>query len=195
MYYDTLYLMNELKNYASPKSKLTALVRSGEYTRIKRGLYVKGSEYDLKTLANIIYGPSYISFEYALSYYGMIPERVEVVTSATFNKNKDKTYDTPVGTFKYKYINTDLYFKGIDRMEENDEPFLIATKEKALCDILYKIKDFKKDSNIEDVLFSSLRIDEYELIKMNITDLKSLVPLYKRIITDKLLEYLKMRRK
>ena len=176
MYYDTLYLMNELKNYASPKSKLTALVRSGEYTRIKRGLYVKGSEYDLKTLANIIYGPSYISFEYALSFYGMIPERVEVVTSATFNKNKDKTYDTPVGSFIYKYINPELYFYGIDRLMENGEPFLIATKEKTLCDVLYKIKSFKRNSNIEDVLFENLRLDEEEFLKLKITDLKILAP-------------------
>ncbi|MDA3887053.1 MAG: hypothetical protein PF638_15815 [Candidatus Delongbacteria bacterium] len=195
MYYDTLYLMSELKNYASPKSKLTSLVKAGEFTRIRRGLYIKGGNYNLKTLANVIFGPSYISFEYALSFYGMIPERAELVTSAVFNKNKDRKFDTPAGSFIYKYINPELYFYGIDRLMENGEPFLIATKEKALCDVLYKIKNFKRNSDIEDVLFENLRLDEEEFLKLKITDLKILAPMYKRIIIDKMYNYLKKRRK
>ncbi|MBU4486484.1 MAG: hypothetical protein KKD38_06105 [Candidatus Delongbacteria bacterium] len=195
MYYDTLYLMDSLSGYASPKMKLTSLVKSGEYTRIRRGLYIKGDDYNLKTLANVIYGPSYISFEYALSYYGMIPERVETVTSAVYNKNKDKVFDTPAGRFTYRYINARLYFYGIDRQEENGEPYLIASKEKALCDVLYKIKNTGDKINIERLLFEDLRIDEGEFLRLCITDLKFIVPLYGRILHDKMLEYLKTRRK
>ena len=187
--------MSELKNYASPKSKLTSLVKAGEFTRIRRGLYIKDGNYNLKTLANVIYGPSYISFEYALSFYGMIPERAELVTSAVFNKNKDRKFDTPAGSFIYKYVKPELYFYGIDRLMENGEPFLIATKEKALCDVLYKIKNFNRNSDIEDILFGNLRLDEEEFLKLKITDLKILAPLYKRIIIDKMYEYLKKRRK
>lgn len=51
MYYDTLYLMNTLSDYASPKSKLTNMVKSGEIVRIRRGLYVKGGDYDKKLYA------------------------------------------------------------------------------------------------------------------------------------------------
>lgn len=195
MYYDTLYLISNLSDYASPKMKLTSLVKSGEYTRIRRGLYIKGNDYNLKTLANVIYGPSYISFEYALSYYGMIPERVETVTSAVYNKNKDKVFDTPAGRFTYRYINPGIYFYGIDRQEENGEPYLIASKEKALCDILYKIKNSGTNTNIEHLLFEDLRIKEDEFLKLKITDLKLIVPLYRRILLNKMLEYLKSRRK
>ena len=195
MYYDTLYLINSLSDYASPKMKLTSLVKSGEYTRIRRGLYIKGNDYNLKTLANVIYGPSYISFEYALSYYGMIPERVETVTSAVYNKNKDKVFETPAGRFTYRYINPEIYFYGIDRQEENGEPYLIASKEKALCDILYKIKKSVTNTNIEQLLFEDLRIKEEEFLKLKITDLKLIVPLYRRILLNKMLEYLKSRRK
>jgi len=195
MYYDNLYLMNNLSGYASPKMKLTALVKSGEYVRIRRGLYIKGHEYNIKTLANVIYGPSYISFEYALSYYGMIPEKVTAVTSAVFNKNKDKEFDTPVGRFVYRYINPGLYFHGIERHEENGEPYLIASREKALCDILYKIKNISEKTDIELLLFDDLRIDEAEFLRLNITDLKLIVPLYGKILPDKMLEYLKARRK
>jgi len=195
VYYDTLYLINSLTDYASPKMKLTSLVRSGEYTRIRRGLYVKDSDYNLKTLANVIYGPSYISFEYALSYYGMIPERAETVTSAVYNKNKDKVFETPAGRFIYSYINPEIYFYGIDRQEEDGEPYLIASKEKALCDILYKIKSSGTNINIERLLFEDLRIKEDEFLKLKITDLKLIVPLYRRILLNKMLEYLKSRRK
>lgn len=195
MYYDTLLLLNELKDYASPKSKLTSMVRKGELTRIRRGLYVKGSDYNLKTLANVIYGPSYISFEYALYFYGMIPERTEIVTSAVYNKNKDKRFETPAGTFDYRYINPELYLFGIERQTENSEPFLIASKEKALCDTLYKIKNFSIRSDIENILFEHLRLDEEELLKLRMTDLKILVPKYKRIIIDEMFGYLRKRRK
>ena len=100
-YLDTLYISDQLKEYASPKSKLTTMIQSGELIKIKRGLYIPGDRkgYSLKTLANKIYGPSYISFESALAFHGIIPERVVNITSAVYNKNKDKTFHTQVGTY------------------------------------------------------------------------------------------------
>jgi len=193
MYYDTLYLMNSLIDYASPKSKLTNMVKSGELIRIRRGLYVKGNDYDRKTLANVIYGPSYISFEYALSWYGMIPERVEAVTSAVYNKNKDREFDTPAGRFVYRYINPAVYFYGIVREELNGEPFLVASKEKALCDLLYKIKKSDAGYDIESLLFNDLRINEAELLSLSKNDIGFFAQLYGKIIITKLSEYLNKR--
>ncbi|MBN1472386.1 MAG: hypothetical protein JW925_11435, partial [Syntrophaceae bacterium] len=140
IYLDTLSLMDSLKGYGSPKSKLTTMIKSGEVIQVRRGLYIPGGNvsYSVKTLANKIYGPSYISFEYALSYYGLIPERVENVTSAIFNKNKNKTFTTPLGTFIYQSIPAAAYPRGFVLIKENDHPFFIATKEKALCDTLYR---------------------------------------------------------
>ncbi len=195
MYYDTLILKNLLSDYSSPKSKLTFLARSGEYIRIRRGLYIKKGEYNPKTLANIIYGPSYISFEYALSIYGMIPERAETVTSAVYNKNKDKEFETPAGRFTYKYINASVYFYGIERYEENGEPYLIASKEKALCDLLYKIKSADAGIGIETLLFDDLRIAENEFMKLRLNDIKTLAPLYNRTVHIRMLDFLKKRKK
>ena len=195
MYYDTLYLMNTLSDYASPKSKLTNMVKSGEIVRIRRGLYVKGGDYDKKSLANMIYGPSYISFEYALSWYGLIPERVEIVTSAVYNKNKDREYNTPVGRFGYYYINPTVYPYSIVREVIDKEPFLIATKEKALCDTLYKIKKTCRDHDVEALLFDDLRIDETELLTLNGKDVAMIAPLYGRRLIIQLSEYLKKRGK
>jgi len=56
--------------------------------RVKKGLYIFGPKiairpYSKEVLANLIYRPSALSFEYALSLYGMIPERLEVISSLT----------------------------------------------------------------------------------------------------------------
>ncbi|MBN2789082.1 MAG: hypothetical protein JXR69_02705 [Candidatus Delongbacteria bacterium] len=190
MYFDTLYLMESLAEYASPKSKLTTMIKSGEVIKIKRGLYIKDNDYNRNTLANIIYGPSYISFEYALSWHGIIPEKVQVVTSAVFNKNKDKLFETPVGKFLYRYINPLVYYQSVVLIEEENEPFLIATKEKAVCDTLYKIKKLKADYDIEKLLFDDLRFDREQVFSLDKKELKLLVPLYRKKLLDRFLKFL-----
>ncbi|NLZ36699.1 MAG: hypothetical protein GX897_04390, partial [Clostridiales bacterium] len=76
----TAMLLKELKEYASPKSKLSRMAERGEVFPITRGLYETDPNVPGYLLAGSIYGPSYISFEYALGYYGMIPEAVYAVT-------------------------------------------------------------------------------------------------------------------
>ena len=79
-----------LSDYANKNNKISRDIRDGKLHKIVNGLY----ETDINTpgylLAGSIYGPSYISFEYALSYYGLIPERVHVITCATYGKKKKK---------------------------------------------------------------------------------------------------------
>ena len=95
----TAMLLEELKGYGSPKSKLARMAERGECFPITRGLYETDRNAPAYLLAGSIYGPSYISFEYALSRYGLIPEAVYAVTCATFEKKKKKKYETPFGTF------------------------------------------------------------------------------------------------
>jgi len=73
-----------------PRDKISDLLKKGTIIRVKKGLYVFGEDnrkkpYSKEILANLIYGPSYISLDYALQYHGLIPERVEAVTSVTKN--------------------------------------------------------------------------------------------------------------
>ena len=72
--------------------------------------------------------------EYALSFYGLIPERVTTITCATFDKKKKKQYNTSFGTFTYRDVPSSAYPEEIILKEENDYSFQIATVEKALCD-------------------------------------------------------------
>src|SRR5262249_19556355 len=113
-------LKDALKNYAHPRRNISAWLKSGDLVRIKKGLYVFGDKakrepYSLELLANLIYGPSAVSLEYALSYYGLIPERVPTVTSIT-NKRK-KSFATPVGNFTYQYLSAEKFAIGIQLLE------------------------------------------------------------------------------
>ena len=94
----------ELSEYDSPKSKLSRMAKSGEYFPITKGIYETDRYTPAYLLAGSIYGPSCISFEYALSFYGMIPEAVYTVTSATFEKKKKKKFETAFGTFTYRDV-------------------------------------------------------------------------------------------
>ncbi|MFW5769881.1 MAG: type IV toxin-antitoxin system AbiEi family antitoxin domain-containing protein [Spirochaetota bacterium] len=191
-YLDTLYISDQLRNYASPKSKLTTMVQSGELIRVRQGLYIPGDskEYSLKTLANKIYGPSYVSFESALEYYGIIPERVETVTSAVYNKNKNKTFRTPVGTFIYMYVHPRTYPYGVIRISDNDSPFIIATKEKALCDTLSKIKGIETVNQVASLLEKDLRVDNEIISSLSGTEISFFESLYRKKIITLFKEYL-----
>lgn len=126
------------KSVNNVNDKIANLVKSGELVRLKKGFYTFSKAYltrpiDLVSVANTLYAPSYVSFDYALSYYGMIPERVNEITSAT-SKN-EKLFDTPVGRFSYKKVPIEAYALGVDWLyDENDGGRFIATPEKALCD-------------------------------------------------------------
>ena len=77
--------------------------------------------------------PSYVSLESALSFYGLIPERVFSVSSMTFKTSKKFTNE--FGNFEYIKIPTPYYSFGIKRISIRDGQFsLMAMAEKALMD-------------------------------------------------------------
>lgn len=184
-YIDTLSLKEELKTFSSPRSKLTHMIKSGEVVQVRRGLYLRGgvSGYSVKTLANKIYGPSYLSFEYALSFYGVIPERVENPTSAVYRKNKRKTYETPFGVFTYQTIPSAVYYMAIRRREEEGNPYLIASPEKAVLDTLYTHRSIKSRKNMLRLLYDDLRADRDLLLALDRRLVEELAPFYGKQIT------------
>ena len=120
--------------------KARRLEQEGRIIRLKRGLYVRSAE-DGATLipsliANHIYGPSYVSMQTALRYYGLIPERVYETQSMTTKHSR--TFDTPLGRFSYLSCSADYFPIGIRQEQEAGATYLIATPEKALCDLLLK---------------------------------------------------------
>ena len=81
---------DNLNDYSNKNNKISRDIRNGKLFKIVTGLYETDINTPAYLLAGSIYGPSYISFEYALSFYGIIPERVETITCATFKKKKKK---------------------------------------------------------------------------------------------------------
>ena len=155
----TAMLLDELQDYRYPANKLARMVAQGAIFPVVRGLYVNDTKTPGHLLAASIYGPSYLSFEYALSYWHLIPEAVYTYTSATYDKKKRKQFQTAFGLFTYRDVPKAAYPMGIQIIREGDNSFLIAQPEKALCDKLYTISPVTSLSAFEDLLFSDLRID------------------------------------
>ncbi len=182
MYKNHLVLLSELKNYASPRAKITRMLDSGEIIQVRRGIYLPKNEknFSRKALASVIYGPSYISFESALEYYGMIPERVAAITSAIYKKNKNKDFSTPVGRYLYYYLPAKVYPYSVCLKTERNESFLIASPEKALCDTIYRVGNVATVKDVKELLYENLRIEMSDLAAMNPETLLFLIPLYKK---------------
>ena len=147
----------------SRNSRLKCWNRQGKLLRLRRGVYAFGEKYRKKSInlysaAQLIYGPSYISFESALSYHGIIPEAVYSVTSASMDRAKD--FRTPVGVFSYRPVNSNVFLAGVKRETEGREVFLIASPFRALADIMYARG--KKWKNPEDAA-EDLRLDTEEI--------------------------------
>ena len=163
----TAMLLEELSEYGSPKSKLSRMAKSGESFPITKGIYEMNPHTPAYLLAGSIYGPSYISFEYALSFYGLIPEAVYTVTSATFEKKKKKKFETAFGTFSYRDVPSKAFPLGIRLIQEGEYFYRIAEPEKALCDQLYTIAPVGNTKELFRLLTESLRIEESELKKLD----------------------------
>lgn len=170
---DYTFVMDCLKGYKSPRAKLTTLLQKGDLIRVKKGLYLFGSDYRKGTyspeiMANKIYGPSYVSREYALAYYGLIPEHVAEVTSVSTKRARN--FETPIGRFSYAHLPAKLYQVNFSLISvRNNETALLATAEKALADLLYLRDDHPQTLNeLVDLLFDHLRLDDALVSRMRI---------------------------
>ena len=163
----TAMMLEELSSYASPKTKLSRMVRKGECHPIVRGLYETDRNAAPYLLAGSIYGPSYISFEYALSYYGLIPETVHTVTCACFEKKKKKRFETLFGTFTYRDVPAEAFPLYTETRKEGDYWYRIALPEKALCDELYALSPVRNVRELAVLLFEDMRMDEEDVREMD----------------------------
>jgi predicted transcriptional regulator of viral defense system len=194
--FDYTLLTSVLSGYSGVRQKIHDLLRSGVIVRVKKGLYVFGPEYTRtrickEVLANLIYGPSCISMEYALAFHGLIPERVETVTSVT--PKKDKTFDTPLGRFTYRYLMLEKYAAGIEQVWiDPQHPVLMATIEKALCDYvaLNKIPIVTTYAEARDFLEKDLRIDREHWKQFKPNELRRLNRLYRSKSIEQILDVL-----
>ena len=182
---------SNLVNFSNKDTKLSRDVKNGKLIKIVNGLYETDSNTSPYLLAGSIYGPSYISFEYALSFYWFIPEKVTIVTSATFNKKKKKIFNTSFGTYTYRDVPQTAYPEEIILKEENGYSYQIASKEKAICDKLYTLKPIKNLDNLKKLLFDDLRIDKDIFESLDTEKIEKLSSLYHSTNVSLLAKYMR----
>jgi hypothetical protein len=187
-------LYPELK---SANKKVTWLEKQEVIIRLKRGLYVVNPEHSGKTLsseliANHLYTPSYISMSTALRYYGLIPEAVYVHQSMTVKHSRN--FQTPVGSYEYKYISREAFSIGVRSMHKGDYAFLIASPEKALCDLIANSSkvNLRYMKDVEIYLEQDIRMDMDEFYKMDETIFKDYIKVGKKADSiSRLLKFMK----
>jgi hypothetical protein len=167
-------LTSLLKAYKRPNDKIHELIVAGVIEPVKKGLYLPSTKLsETRTepflLANHLLGPSYVSFDSALSYYGLIPERVFEVSSATIKASR--SFDTPTGTFSFTRMPLPYYSFGVRQVAVGkDQNALIASPEKALFDKIINTAGLILRSKIaaSEYLIENLRMDEDQLKQLDV---------------------------
>lgn len=114
---------------------------AGEVLRVARGLYCLRTDFlvfklDPRVFAPLICGPSYLSFESALAYWGWIPEAVFSFASASLERSRE--FESPFGVFSYRRVPQESFYAGVERAElEAGGAFFVAGPLKALADLVY----------------------------------------------------------
>lgn len=168
-------------------SKVKRAIASGEIVQVRRGLYCWGEKFrrakiSLFEVAQKVYGPSYISFESALSYHQLIPEAVRSITSACIKRSKE--YKTEIATFSFEKIISKRFFSLVDMERSENSNFMMAQPWRAIADYIYARK---KDWRGIHPLIHSLRIEEDFFEKTDLEILTELEEIYKNRRVSKFL--------
>ena len=175
-------LLDILGEYKSPNDKISELLKSGELISIRRGLYAPGPQTELPTpapflIANHLRGPSYVSLETALSYWGLIPERTFEISSVCIQSSKK--YHTALGRFTFQQVSLPYYAFGIQNVQiSNEQTVLISTPEKAICDKIILTAGINLRSRKQTTLFllEDLRMDITMLRNLDTSIMKTWLP-------------------
>jgi len=129
---------------------LNRLVRYGVLVRLRQGVYqVALRAADLPRIANQLVYPSYLSFESALSRYGILSQVPYVLTFATVHRSRDLTLgDTVV---EFHQLKRDLFFGYMLA-----GGLYVAEPEKALLDQLYMVTRGLSSLTLDELDLSSL---------------------------------------
>jgi len=125
-------------------SLLKRAVKEGILIRLKRDFYlisrkIQKIKPEAFEIASLLYGPSYISMESALSFHGWIPESVPTINSAC--SKRTKKFETFLGNFSYFNIPISIFHVGVSSKHNDfskvNACFLIADPWKAIADYIY----------------------------------------------------------
>ena len=189
-YSDVLVWLGESRN--SVRGIVKRAIASGEIIHIRRGLYCLAQKYCRRSIsrnviANLIYGPSYVSMETALSVHGWIPEAVHSVMSVS--SGRAKSFETPLGYFDYVQVGQRPLLAAVERkQDESSICFLVAKPLKAIADyVASRGMDWRGVEPLEE----SLRIERENLDTITPEDFNELEGVYKSRRARRFLEGLR----
>lgn len=138
--FETGHLLVGNVNPAYLRRQLSDWVAEGKVWQLRRGLYAPAPPYQKTSphpflVANRMVIGSYVSLEAALSYYGLIPEHVPVVTSVT--TRRPGTWTNPLGQFTYRHVQPGLFWGYQVITMDRQQWAYVALPEKALLDLIY----------------------------------------------------------
>lgn len=184
-------------NLSSPNEKIRALEKDGQLIRLKRGLYVVSDEVSGKPInaclcANHIYGPSYVSLHWALRWYGLIPEKTYTMTSVTTKRTR--MFENSLGRFTYQQVKPEYFPIGVNNVTDDGVTFLMASREKALCDMIIHDSYLPQQSvkGLWQYLEEDIRFDVDELPTFDVKIIESCAKMgRKKTILNNLIKIIK----
>jgi predicted transcriptional regulator of viral defense system len=178
----TQVLLGLLKGYNRPYDKIMEMVNQGIIFQLRKGLYVTTPLVSPLSpepflIANHLYGPSYISFDSALFYWGLIPEQVFEVSSVTTKKSKK--YMIQNVAYSFTHLPIAYYPLGIQSLAlTKNQTVLIASPEKALCDKVINTSylNLRSAKQVMAFLVEDLRIEKDQLRDLNLREMIKWLP-------------------
>ena len=175
-------LLSLFQEYSSPLDKIGDWVEKGYLIQLRRGLYIPGPNSglivpELFTISNHLYGPSYISLESALSFWGLIPERVFGVYAISLLRSK--VMETSVGRFEYRNMSDRYYYLGVNSISlTSKQRVLMANKEKAVIDkiVLTAGVQFRSKEDVIGYFERDLRVEMEDLFEFDLNMIRSWIP-------------------
>lgn len=155
------------KNHQALRNQLSRWQKQGLVVKLRRGIYLLNeSDRKIQTsrafVANQLYRPSYVSLEYALGFYGLIPEQVIDMTSVTTRKTA--CFRNELGNFSYQHLSPGCFRGFRAATDEAGVKYFLAEPEKAVVDFLYfKLPELKGDA--AETLKESFRFQNTTTLK------------------------------
>ena len=154
-------------------------VKHAEVLRLKPGLFCLAQDYRKShphpfVVAAVLHSPSHISLESALSYHGLIPEAVQLVSSVT--PRRGRSFKTPLGHFSFQRVPANNSRAGVKtiRIDGNGWAF-VATPLRAIADLVYLRKEVQWEPNELGFLTESMRIEEDDLREIPMYDFEEVL--------------------
>ena len=163
--------------------QLSRWANKGYINQVKRGLYVfsdKKDALDSFSVSFLLYEPSYVSLESALSFYGLIPELVPATTA--ISTRTTRTFTNQYGTFLYRHVKPELFF-GYTPHEVSAGKYLLADPEKAVLDYVYFNR--VRLHSADDIHEWRINTEEFKKI-IDVAKLKEYLKVYQSKKIDKI---------